>query len=51
MIRLIYGFNDPKYAIFCNLENEAYAGKTLVYIARCDDGSMIQAPCDMFKVV
>lgn len=49
-LRLIYGFNDPDHAVFCDLENEAYIGTTLVYIARCDDGSTIQAPSDMFKI-
>ena len=49
-LRLIYGFNDPEHAIYCDLENEAYIVNTLVYIARCDDGSTIQAPSDMFKI-
>lgn len=49
--KMIYGYNDPEYAIACTVIDMTFKGMDILLVATCDDGGTIIAPIEMFKEV
>lgn len=47
--KVIYGYNDPIYAITCTVIDITFRGMDILLVATCDDGGTIIAPIEMFK--